>query len=84
MLSVSFERTNAFEALFAVGVLAMPLPSRQGLSCEPTPSWRAFAASSSRIPAKLLPAKSVKPVPYVASGVTVPEYPPEELVFAKR
>ena len=59
---------------FAPGVLN-PVPSRHGLCGEPTPSTTVAAAVTTRMPAKLLAAKSVMPVPYVWSGATVPEYP---------
>ena len=59
---------------FAPGVLN-PVPSRHGLCGEPTPSTTAAAAVTIRMPAKLVAAKSVMPVPYVWSAATVPEYP---------
>jgi hypothetical protein len=49
--------------LGALGVVN-PVPSRQGLCGEPTPSRTVPVASKILIPAKLLAAKSVIPMPY--------------------
>ena len=57
----------------AAGVV-MPVPSRQGLAGEPTPSMTAPEASTRRAPLWLVPAaKSVKPVEYAWSPGTAPE-----------
>ena len=55
-------RSNELLSLFVPGV-SRPVPSRQGLFGEPTPSRTVPVASTMRIPAKLDVGKSVMPVP---------------------
>jgi hypothetical protein len=73
LLSVSWvppRRSNELSP-FVPGVVN-PVPSRHGLFGEPTPSTMTLPFTI-RIPAKLVLAKSVMPVPYVWSASTAPE-----------
>ena len=74
LLSVSVvpPRRSKELLLLVVGVVN-PVPSRQGLFGEPTPSRTVPVVSTILMPAKFVAAKSVMPVPYSSSASTVPE-----------